>query len=56
MMKYFKTRVSGCMIRVVGDEVYVQNFGWEVPWHMSTCACLDVEMGGKVPKRKGEWN
>jgi hypothetical protein len=31
IMKSFKTRLSGCVIRVVGDKDYVQNFGWDDP-------------------------
>jgi len=41
IMKSFKTRVSGWVITVVGDEDYVQNFSCEVPWHMPTWACWD---------------
>jgi len=41
IMKSFKTRVSGCVIRVAGDGNYIQNFGWEVSWHMPTWTCWD---------------
>jgi hypothetical protein len=49
IVKSFKTRLPGCVIRVVGVKDYVQNFGWEVPWNMSKW------MGDKVPKMEGEW-
>jgi hypothetical protein len=31
IMKSSKTRLSGCVIRVVGDKDYIPNFGWEIP-------------------------
>jgi hypothetical protein len=55
IMKSFRARLSGCVIRVVGDD-YVQNFGWDVPWHISTWTRWDVGMVDKVPKMEGERN